>query len=413
LKATEAALPDRCDVLVIGAGPAGSCAARSAADVGADTCLIEEDEAIGLPVRCAEGVSARAYRAFLGTPDPELVRNRIRFVRLSGPSGRGVTMASELEGYILDRSRFDPALAERAAGAGARVVTGARAAGMERSGGRWVVRVRHDGTEHPIAARIVIGADGIVSRVGRWGGLDTGVPPALMESCHQYCLGNLDVPADTIELAYGDRIAPGGYGWVFPRGGGEANVGLGVVRHRSSGSLSAKEHLDRWVAERFPEAVRCGETGGGVIIAPTLERISADGLLLAGDAAHQINPLSGAGISSGMRAGLLAGTIAAAACRCDRTEARYLRRYDRRWRRMLGRLHADHYRLADIITRLSDETREALVTELEARPTEKRRLYTAVSAAVRRHPLLLVTIVPYFRHWRIGRRRSGYPSEPL
>jgi len=406
----ETALPDSCDVLVIGGGPAGACAARAAAEAGADTCLIEEDGCVGEPVRCAEGVSLRAVRAFLGDPAPGVVCTRIRHVRLSGPSGRGVTLTSELEGCILDRRRFDLSLAERAAGSGAAIFTRTRARGMSRADQGWAVEAERDARLHTIAARIVIGADGVVSRVGRWAGLDTRVKPDQIGSCYQYRLGGLDLDEDTIELAWGSRIAPGGYGWIFPKGSGDANVGVGIRRSRALTGLSAREYLDRWVAERFPRAVRRDTTGGAVITDPRLTAISGPGILLVGDAARQLNPLSLAGISSGMRGGWLAGTIAARACASGRTGAAPLRQYDRRWRRLLGRLHEDHHRLAEVIHGLPDSTFEALVSELQDRDPAQRRIHTAISAAVRRHPLLLLTIVPYFRHWRAGGNRSGYPE---
>src|SRR5438876_156551 len=92
-------------------------------------------------------------------------------------------------GWILDRTRFDAHLAAEAAAAGAQVLVGAEATGMSRNGdGRWHVRVKERGRDETYRARIVIGADGVETMVGRWAGLDTRVPARDMESCAQYVL---------------------------------------------------------------------------------------------------------------------------------------------------------------------------------------------------------------------------------
>src|SRR5213595_2816488 len=192
---------------------------------------------------------------------------------------------------------------------------------MARNGGdRWHVRVKQRGTEEVYRARVVIGADGVETMVGRWAGLDTRVPSRDMESCAQYVLEGIDCDPDAIYLQFGDRIAPGGYAWVFPKGVGVANVGLGMVALKGDGR-SAREYLDGWIARRYPHGARVGRTVGGVILHTTLRRTCADGMMVAGDAAHMINPLSGGGIVNAMKAGRLAGRVATAAIRAGDTSA--------------------------------------------------------------------------------------------
>src|SRR2546422_172773 len=83
--------------------------------------------------------------------------------------------------------------------------------------------------------RIVIGAEGVEAMVGRWAGLDTRVPARDMESCAQYVIQGIDFDPDAIYLQFGGPIAPGGYAWLFPKGVGIANVGLGLVALRADG----------------------------------------------------------------------------------------------------------------------------------------------------------------------------------
>src|SRR5437879_6100860 len=167
-------------------------------------------------------------------------------------------------------------------------------------------------------ARVGIGADGVEAMVGRWAGLDTRVPARDMESCAQYVLAGIDCDPDSIYLQFSDRIAPGGYAWVFPKGPGVANVGLGLVALKADGR-NARQYLDDWIARRYPRGAKTGCTVGGVIVHTTIRQTYTDGVLVAGDAAHMINPLSGGGIVNAMKAGRLAGRVATAAIRAGDT----------------------------------------------------------------------------------------------
>jgi len=313
---------------------------------------------------------------------------------------------------VLDRLVFDKVLASRAASAGAEVLTSAPAVGMERCGAGWKLTVRLDGSEQSVYGAGVVGADGVESLVGRWAGLDTHTPIRDIESCHQCKLTDVDVDQNVIELVFGLHIAPGGYAWIFPKGDGIVSVGLGIFRSVAREQITAKDYLDRWIEARFPSVSRHDAVSGGVIIGTTLPSISADGLVLVGDAAHQINPLGGAGISSGMRAGWLgAGVMAEQIAKGD-TSAKAMRRYDVLWRRMLGKLHEGHRRLADAIFDISDDQFNSLAELLAGLPDEKRTLYAAISAAIRTRPSMLMRLAGYFRHWRSSGSGSGYPDRP-
>src|SRR2546426_5486436 len=134
------------------------------------------------------------------------------------------------------------------------------------------------------------------------------------------------------------RIAPGGYAWLFPKGVGIANVGLGIVALRADGR-NAREYLDAWIARRYPGSATVGSTVGGVIVNPTIKQTYGDGVLIAGDAAHMVNPLSGAGIVNAMKGGRLAGRAAAAAIRVGDTGARRLSAYHQAWMELFGEDH--------------------------------------------------------------------------
>ncbi len=390
-------MPD-VDVLVVGAGPAGAVAAWQAKQAAPelDVVLLERDRAVGAPVRCAEGVGDAGLREFANPDGADWVSRRITDVILEAPDDTQVVLADSGVGWILDRTRFDAFLAAQAAAEGAAVLVGAEATAMARNGNdRWHVRVKQRGIEDVYRARIVICADGVETMVGRWAGLDTRVPARDMESCAQYVLQGIDINPDAIYLQFGTAIAPGGYAWIFPKGVGVANVGLGLVALKTDGR-NAREYLDAWIARRFPTGARTGYTVGGVIVHTTIKQTYTDGVLVAGDAAHMINPLSGGGINNAMKAGRLAGCTAAAAIREGDTSERRLAAYHQAWMDLLGEDHLKYYRLKQALEHMDDAFLNSLARTANKVAPQKRTLGRVLTHAMIRHPLLIPVVARFF-----------------
>jgi digeranylgeranylglycerophospholipid reductase len=390
-------MPD-VDVLVVGAGPAGAVAAweakRAAPEL--DVVLLERDPAVGSPVRCAEGVGDAGLREFVNPDGADWVSRRVTDVIFEAPDDTQVVLANSGLGWILDRTRFDARLAAEAARAGADVRVGAEATAMTRNGDdRWHVTVKERARTDGYRARVVIGADGVETMVGRWAGLDTRVPARDMESCAQYVLQGIEFNADAIYLQFGTAIAPGGYAWIFPKGVGVANVGLGIVALKSDGR-NARQYLDDWIARRFPGGVRTGSTVGGVIVHTTITHTYADGVLVAGDAAHMINPLSGGGIVNAMKAGRLAGCTAAAAIRERDTSARRLSAYHKAWMDLLGEDHLKYYRLKQALEHMDDAFLNSLARTMNRVAPSKRTLGRVLTRAMIKHPQLIPVVARFF-----------------
>ncbi len=390
-------MPD-VDVLVVGAGPAGAVAAWEAkqASPELDVVLLERDRAVGSPVRCAEGVGDAGLREFANPDGADWAARKITRVIFQAPDDTEVLVAERGVGWILDRTRFDAYLAAEAAAAGAQVLVGAEATGMSRNGdGRWHVCVKERGQDAVYRARVVIGADGVETMVGRWAGLDTRVPSRDMESCAQYVLQGIECDPDAIYLQFSEAIAPGGYAWIFPKAVGVANVGLGLVALKTDGR-NARQYLDAWVARRFPTAARTGYTVGGVIVHTTIKKTYADGVMVAGDAAHMINPLSGGGITNAMKAGRLAGrTAAAAICEGDTSERR-LSTYHHAWMELLGEDHLKYYRIKQALESVDDAFFNKLARTVNKIPKEKRSIGRIFAHALIRHPQLIPVAARFF-----------------
>lgn len=341
------------DVVVVGAGPGGSMAAEAAAQAGLSVLLLEKRQEIGTPVRCAEGVGHEQLAALI-EPDPRWLAAVVTSAEIHVEAGsrERVLRAEGGHGYILERRIFDRILAERAAAAGAQVGVKVAVIGLLRDGG--VVRgVRMDppgSATVEIEARIVIGADGVESQVGHWAGLYAALPLADTMVCAQYLLAGIDVDPACTAYTISHELAPGGYAWVFPKGEGRANVGLGVqadLWQRPGSPTDVLGYLDRFIESRRALAQGYPVTliAGNVPVAPSPARLVADGLMLVGDAARQVDPLTGGGIVNAMTAGQIAGQVAAEAVAAGDTSAAFLARYERRWHEAAGRKLQRNHRL--------------------------------------------------------------------
>src|SRR5213594_1587715 len=390
-------MPD-VDVLVVGAGPAGAVAAWHAKQAAPelDVVLLERDRAVGAPVRCAEGVGDAGLREFATPEGADWVSRRITDVIFEAPDDTQVVLANSGLGWVLDRTRFDAHLAAEAAAAGVQVLVGAEATGMSRNGdGRWHVRVKERGRDELYRARIVIGADGVETMVGRWAGLDTRVPARDMESCAQYVLQGIDFNPDAIYLQFSNAIAPGGYAWIFPKAVGVANVGLGLVALKTNGR-NARQYLDSWVARRFPSAARTSYTVGGVIVHTTIKKTYADGVLVAGDAAQMLNPHSGGGITNAMKAGRLAGRTAADAICAGDTGERRLAAYHTAWMELLGEDHLKYYRIKQALEGVDDASFNKLARTVNNIAPDKRTIGRVFAHALIKHPQLIPVAARFF-----------------
>lgn len=364
-------MKDMYDVLVIGAGPAGSIAARTAAEKGLDVLLIEKRQEIGDPVRCAEGVNKEYLKKHVEI-DKRWICADLKASFIYAPDGTRIEMAEEISGgevgYVLERKLFDRALAEQAAVAGAEVRVKTRATGLiiEDDFVRGA-RLMHLGKSHDVRARIVIGADGVESKVGRWAGIDTSLKPVDIETCTQYLIAGADIAQDHCEFYIGSEIAPGGYVWIFPKGDGKANVGIGILGSRT-GKFKPRpvDYLNSFLEKKFPNARIVEMVYGGVPVSGSIEKTSANGLMLIGDAARQSDPITGGGILNAMEAGKLAGEAAYAAVSAGDVSLQKLEEvYEKRWRATIGHDIDMSLIVKNCFINLSDEDLNSLAHSLK------------------------------------------------
>ncbi|MFH1117207.1 MAG: NAD(P)/FAD-dependent oxidoreductase [Pseudomonadota bacterium] len=380
------------DVVVVGAGPAGSTAAYITAKAGLSTLLTEKRQEIGSPVRCAETISRVKLPEFV-KPESQWISNVVHAARIVAPDGNAVDVVrhkNHEEGFVLNRKVFDRRLAELAALAGAHVRVKTRVVGLHMDGDKVTgVRIRSGGSDEEVQARIVIGADGVESQVGRWAGLPSGPGLSDISVCVQYVMTGVEIEdEDHLHIYLGSEISPGGYAWAFPKGSKAWNIGLGI-RPLVSGAQgrTAKYYLDTFVARKFPGAVPVSLVMGAVPIDGRLFRISGNGVMLVGDAAHQVNPLTGSGITNGMRCAVMAGETAVAACSRGDVSEKELSQYDRRYRKDLGRKFKALARVRDAMSLLTDEDLNRIVSR--AGRGDARSWFEFLKTAVGKDPMVI------------------------
>ena len=385
------------DVLVIGSGPAGSSAAKHAALGGADVILIDKKSEIGAPKRCAEGVSKAGLEDLEIEPNPRWVTKELDGVRLISPNGTSVWLTSdEIElpeaGYILERKVFDKYMAMDAARAGAKIRVKTLAHGMRKETDSYVVTCEHMGELFEIKANIIIAADGPESRVARWGGLKTATKATNMESGIQFEMVGLEMEKkDVIEFYFGS-VAPGGYAWIFPKGDDIANVGLAVITNDTD--KTPYEHLKEFVANcpatQNAQAVELNIGGDPVGGMP--KKIYGDNILVCGDAAGQVNPLTGGGIISGMKGGMYAGIAAANAISYGDFSEKQLKEYDKNIRDDIGDEINKYLKVKDFALSLSDEELDSVAVAFQDIDFEKVSTTEIVKNLVKVNPKALLKL---------------------
>lgn|GEM_PF-663013 len=306
------------DVVVIGGGVSGIWAAIAAAGEGAHTGLVEKNARFGDRIVCAEGVRADHLSRFVETR-PEWVAASIDGVRFFAPDGNVVEVEEPGTAFILNKELFVRGLAQMAASRGVEMHLGLEASTVKpASCGDLEVSLasRSQPAGSVIRCGAVVAADGLECRIGRELGLSGALDPSDVFLCAQYTVSPIELNPHLAEFHFGQDVAPGGYAWVFPKGETTANLGVGIARRGAAvggqrRAASAMERLVRFRERRAPKSQVLGRVAGGVPAERAPYKASVGGVFLAGDAARLADPVTGAGIVTGMASGELGGVFAA------------------------------------------------------------------------------------------------------
>jgi geranylgeranyl reductase family protein len=344
-----------CDVLVVGAGPAGATAAGTAASLGLRTILLEEHAEVGCPTHCTGKLSVHAFRRF-GLPD-WLIQSSLRAAALHAPDGTVARVRRALvDSYVVDRDPFDRYLAERASGRGVEIVTGARARTVIRENGHLRVDADRRGSRASIAASLVIDAEGANPVLPPQLGIN---PPRTLVHGLQYEIHDAVLEADDAPALYfGRDVAPGFFAWLMPIGPGSGRLGLAVDPRRTDRPpvyfleklMASHPAVSAWA----PRTRVVRKLAGRIPILGLRRPTWTDGMLVVGDAAGQVKATSGGGIYFSMLAGEIAGRAAARYVGSEARSHEALAAYETEWNAAFGREVRFTTMVRQTLNRLSD-----------------------------------------------------------
>jgi len=347
------------DAIVVGAGPAGSTAARYLAEKGVNALVVEKKQEIGTPKRCAEGINICGFENLGLKPDPRWVTNEITATVFYSPNGKRL-LCKGVRGYILERKIFEKHLAMNAIRAGARYMVKTRALGViKEDNAVRGIRAKFMGEEFKINSKLVIAADGVDSKIAKSAGIDTTNKITDYHSGFQYEMAGLNLEGhNSLHLYFGNDIAPKGYIWIFPKGRDVANVGMGILASKSEDGNRAKDYLDRFI-EDHPEIFRNSSpieiNAGGIPVSSSVKPFVMNGLMLVGDAAQQVNPLHGGGMAIAMNAAKICAEVGAKAIKEGNVSGERLHEYENIWRETDGVKMQRLLRLRSFLEKLEDK----------------------------------------------------------
>lgn len=330
------------DIIIVGGGPIGSHTAKCLAENGHKILVLDKKPRIGDSVCCTGIVGMECVNTF--NIEDRLILRKVDSARLFPPSGKELFIRRpEPQACILDRVAFDIAMAERAQSAGAEYSLNNRVMDIKIDEGGATVSISGRCKNTKVQGRAVVIATGFAPTFMRRLGLDAygdftiGVQAELETSGNEH-----------VEVYFGD-IAPGFFSWLVPTTASTARIGL--LMRKTPGI-----YLKKWLKQLETQgriASHFAEFSYGAIPLRPLPRTFGERLVVVGDAAGQVKPTSGGGIYYGLIGAETAAATLRAALEEGDLSARRLARYQRNWKKKLGRELTVGYWARRIFERLS------------------------------------------------------------
>ncbi|ADI74451.1 geranylgeranyl reductase [Methanohalobium evestigatum Z-7303] len=330
------------DIVVVGAGPAGSTAANYAARNGKSVLLIDRKKDIGTPLQCGgflphyetlrELVPNAELPYTLEEYPSECIHTTTSCQRFIAPDG--CSKQFDVTADAIDRRRFDKYLAKEAAKSDVQVMPGTTVTEINGS----TLELEGVFGSFTTDADVIIGADGPNSTVAKSKGLSREYDPMSVGTAFEYELSGVDVDRDAVEMYFGKDYVPGGYAWIISQGGDTANIGVGIRETLFEKGMCARDYLNKFMyehpiaSEKLKKGSVVSVVSGIVPVGGAPKYTVSDNTLIAGDAAGHIIATNGGGIPTAMVAGKVAGETASESIdgKCELDE------YEKRWKAQMG-----------------------------------------------------------------------------
>lgn len=345
------------DITIVGGGPAGCFTASKLAEQGFEVTILEEHAETGQPMSCAGIVGAEGLKE-IGLDPKRWALSELRGANLYTPSGKSIHLTRDkVEAYVINRSKFDRDLAESAVRAGAELLLETKCTDISFKDKGVSLKTRtQESSDREIRTKLVIGADGANSLVARKAGL---IEEFNLINCAQ--IETLaDIGENTAEVYFGRKSSPGFFAWIIPAG--EAfRVGLGSTEG------GAAQKLFKFIRNHPIASQKVGKKHFSLTIGqipkPKSRKIHGERVILVGDAAGHVKPITGGGLYLGLSCASLAVDVVSQALE-DEPSKENLADYEKSVNEEFGREFEFGLRAQNIFREMPDEDLDEVLSLL-------------------------------------------------
>lgn len=354
-------MAEKYDVVIIGGGIAGSATGKLIAEQGYSVQILEEHHEVGKPLQCAGLVTPRIFEFM---PENGCVLNEVRGARIYSPTGHELEVdAGKTKAVVIDRVKFDQGCMSMALRAGCELQLGTKALEAKYSKDHKEVTVKalRNGKLYTVRSKLLVGADGVQSRVSSWFGLRG--PKTILSGFGAEVTG-VDLDPRFVEIYLGNKVAPNFFSWVIPKARKKDNnlmpARVGLACSRTS------KHAYNFYHQLFSHPILGPKLSsskpiqyiaGGIPIGP-VSKSYTDNVLLLGDSAGQVKPTSGGGVYTSMICARHCAAAVNLALQSKDYSAKRLKSYQKAWQDDLGKELKHGFRLFKVFMHLRDDQLE-------------------------------------------------------
>ena len=379
------------DIAIIGAGPAGLCAARNIIMQKSkpSVILIEKSTGIDKRIPCAEGVGKLGFHEVL-EPKKAWIRSEISHLTLHAPDNTTITYTDRNKGYIINRALMQHDLADACREMGSEGLfnhTVVKVTKPESNGERTI----HLDNGDAIRAKVVLDCSGPLSRFGENETID--FKPHDLEVAYFAHIEGIKTRTDTVHVYVGRELAPGGYAWAFPRDEQSLNTGI-VLGSSFRGNYNISTLLDTFIKNYYPEGKVIRKCAGSIPCYNKRLKIATIGLIKAGDAISTVNPISRAGISEAMKSGTIAGSYAIQMLNAssEKEIKKICDSYEKTWYKKLGSRHLKLSRVKNFLQKVTDKEYNEGAKALATIPQDQLSMLKIFRTCLTRFPKLILAL---------------------